>query len=99
MSDLLRTAIKLADGFDREHAHNGAIAPNGEYWSLNTSHPFHQMYIDALAAQLERQFQQNTFDTANVVKWTSYVTELRRQNLHTDLSMWKIKYLVGRENE
>ena len=53
-----------------------------------------QWFLDALAAQLERQYQESSRKSGHNLRWSNYVTEMRRQNLKTDLTMWKLKYIV-----
>jgi hypothetical protein len=49
-----------------------------------------QYLLDALAAQLERQY----IEAVNVVRKVSYMTSMRKQPMNTNLTMWRIKFFV-----
>lgn len=103
--DYIRKGAELADGFHFDKLTGYRWISSSDkaeatfyfpgQWNLIPE--FHtQVFLDALAAQLERQYQDGYCRTLTAVLWVSYIAEMRRQNLGTDLTMWKIRYLVSR---
>ncbi len=86
MTDIIRDAVELADGFH--------VLPGGLYQTPRGNAVEHQIYLDALAAQLERQYIASFEGMVAVVKYFSYCRDLRKQSIGTDLTMWRIEYFV-----
>lgn len=80
--DYIKAAVELADGF--------YVTNTGLYQTPMGNKVEHQVYIDALAAQLERQYLAAVAMTQHI----SYMTEMRRQPIGTDLTAWRTNYIV-----
>jgi hypothetical protein len=90
VSDMIRKAVELADGRWEVSDLTGMVFTPPFF---NVSQPLdtlEQWQLDALAAQLERQY----LDDLVMPKYIVYFTEMRRQPMGTDLTMWRIEYVV-----
>lgn len=93
-------AVELADGWEiNEHDPDWASGPMMMGFDIaNPNLPAYiqQWELDALAAQLEREFNEwcLAHGVAGTVRWINYTRDFRKQPLGTDLTIWRIRYLV-----
>ena len=94
--DYIKEGAELADGWGIDGiwlcvGDAGAKIHDAEF---DLSRPLPNYIKDALATQLERQYQESSRKSGHNLRWSNYVTDMRRQHLKTDLTMWKLKYIV-----
>lgn len=91
--DYIRKAVELAKGWT--YGPGCSVIQPG-FGEIQTLGSIEQPYLDALAAQLEREFNEWCSDEPHLRchSWIEYVRQMRKQPLGTDLTMWRIRYLV-----